>query len=234
MEEIRINKYLSECGYCSRRAADKLVEAGRVTADGRQLTPGDKVTEDMDVHVDGKSVKLETQRVVIAFNKPSGIVCTSDKKEPNNIIDAISYPIRIFTVGRLDKESRGLIFLTNDGDFMNQMTSARYHHDKEYYVTVDKEVTDDFVKRMSNGVYLQELHQKTRRCQVKKIRYDAFSITLMQGLNRQIRRMCQTLGYEVKDLQRVRVSNMRLKDLNLKEGEYRELTDEEIRSLETK
>jgi 23S rRNA pseudouridine2604 synthase len=231
MEEIRINKYLSECGYCSRRAADKLVEEGRVTADGKPLTVGDKVTEGMDVQVDGRSVKLETTRVVIAFNKPAGIVCTSDKKESNNIIDAISYPVRIFTVGRLDKDSRGLIFLTNDGDFMNQMTSARYHHDKEYYVTVDKEVTDDFVKRMSNGIYLPELHQKTRRCQVKKIRYDAFSITLMQGLNRQIRRMCKALDYEVTDLQRIRVSNMRLKDLNLKEGEYRELTEDEIRSL---
>ncbi|MDD6428367.1 pseudouridine synthase [Candidatus Weimeria sp. HCP3S3_B5] len=232
MEEIRINKYLSECGYCSRRAADKLVEEGRVTADSRTLTTGDKVTESMDVRVDGKSVKLETRRVVIAFNKPAGIVCTSDKKEPDNIIDAISYPIRIYTVGRLDKESRGLIFLTNDGDFMNQMTAARYHHDKEYYVTVDKEVTDDFIKRMAGGVYLPELRQRTRRCQVRKIRYDSFAITLNQGMNRQIRRMCEALGYRVNDLQRIRISGLNLKALNLREGEYRELTDEEMKKLE--
>ena len=138
MEEIRINKYLSECGYCSRRAADRLLEEDKVTADGRILSPGDKVTSEMDVRVDGKSVHLENTRVVPAFKKPSGIVCTAENKKKNNIVDAIGYPIRIYPVGRLDKESRGLILLTNDGELMNRLTSARYNHDKEYVVTVDK------------------------------------------------------------------------------------------------
>ena len=231
MEEIRINKYLSECGYCSRRAADKLLEEGRVTADGRILSPGDKVTSEMDVRVDGKSVHLENTRVVLAFNKPRGIVCTAEKKEKNNIVDAIGYPIRIYPVGRLDKESRGLILLTNDGELMNRLTSARYNHDKEYVVTVDKEVTADFVKKMSAGIYLTELKKKTRPCQVRKIKYDAFSIILHQGLNRQIRRMCAALGYEVKDLERIRISGLTLKSLELNEGEYRELNADELRRL---
>ncbi len=231
MEEIRINKYLSECGYCSRRAADRLLEEGRVTADGRILSPGDKVTSEMDVRVDGKSVHLENTRVVLAFNKPRGIVCTAEKKEKNNIIDAIGYPIRIYPVGRLDKESRGLILLTNDGELMNRLTSARYNHDKEYIVTVDKEVTADFVQRMSAGIYLTELKKKTRPCLVRKIKYDAFSIVLHQGLNRQIRRMCAALGYEVKDLLRIRISGLTLKGLELNEGEYRELRADELRRL---
>lgn len=231
MEEIRINKYLSECGYCSRRAADKLLEAGRVTADGKALSPGDKVTSGMDVRVDGKAVHPENKHVVIAFNKPRGIVCTAEKKEKNNIVDAIGYPIRIYPVGRLDKDSRGLILLTNDGDLMNKLTSARFNHEKEYIVTVDKEVTADFVNKMSAGIYLPELKKKTRPCQVRKIKYDAFSIVLYQGLNRQIRRMCAALGYEVKDLLRIRISGLTLKSLELNEGEYRELNVDELRRL---
>lgn len=231
MEEIRINKYLSECGYCSRRAADRLVEEGRVTADGRKLKPGDKVTAQMKVQVDGKPVHLEQERVVLAFNKPVGIVCTAEKKEKNNIVDAIGYPVRIYPVGRLDKDSRGLIFLTNDGELMNRLTSARFHHEKEYLVTVDKEVTADFVKKMESGIYIPELRQKTRRCRVKKIRYNTFTIVLNQGLNRQIRRMCDALGYHVKDLLRIRISGLKLKDLELNEGEYRELTADELRRL---
>ena len=153
------------------------------------------------------------------------------KKEKNNIVDAIGYPVRIYPVGRLDKDSRGLIFLTNDGELMNRLTSARFHHEKEYLVTVDKEVTADFVKKMESGIYIPELRQKTRKCRVKKIRYNTFTIVLNQGLNRQIRRMCDALGYHVKDLLRIRISGLKLKDLELNEGEYRELTADELRRL---
>lgn len=231
MEEIRINKYLSECGYCSRRAADRLLEQGRITADGRTLKPGDRVNGGMDIRVDGKVVRHQSSKVVIAFNKPVGIVSTADSREPDNIVDAIAYHERIYPVGRLDKDSRGLILLTNDGELMNRLISARYNHEKEYFVTVDKEVTADFVKQMSSGVYLSALHRRTQKCRVVKTRYNAFSIVLTQGMNRQIRRMCETLGYQVKDLQRVRISGLRLKELGLHEGEYRELTREEIHEL---
>lgn len=232
MEEIRINKYLAECGYCSRRAADKIIEAGRVTADGKRLKPGDRVTTDMDVRVDNKPVKPEDERIVIAFNKPVGLVCTADSSEKDNIVDAIGFPLRIYPVGRLDKDSRGLIFLTNDGDFANRMTHARYHHEKEYVVTVDREVTSDFIKQMSGGIYISELHRRTQKCRVKKIRYNTFSIVLTQGMNRQIRRMCETLGYRVSDLVRTRIVNVTLKTFDLADGEYHVLTDEEIDSLE--
>lgn len=226
MEDIRINKYLSECGYCSRRAADKLLQEGRVSADGVTLKAGDRVNDTMDVRVDGVSVHIEQKRIILAFNKPAGIVCTADHSEKNNIVDYIDYPIRIYPVGRLDKESRGLIFLTNDGEFANHMTRARYGHEKEYIVTVDKNITSDFIHHMSEGVYLHELHQKTRKCHVRKIRHNAFSIILMQGLNRQIRRMCSELGYEVRDLRRIRIDSIALDDLGINEGEYREVTDD--------
>lgn len=231
MEEqgaIRINKYLSEVGYCSRRAADKLIEQGRVTINGKVPEMGTKVLPTDQVAVDGEIIsEAQEKRIYIAFNKPVGIVCTTDTGvEPDNIIDYINYPTRIFPIGRLDKPSEGLIFLTNDGDIVNKILRARNNHEKEYLVTVNKPITKEFIEDMSNGVPI--LGTMTRNCYVKQInRYD-FKIILTQGLNRQIRRMCEYFDYHVMKLKRVRIMNIKL---DVPVGRWRYLTEDEIEEI---
>ena len=226
-EPVRLNKYLSEAGVCSRREADRLIETGRVTVDGKTAQTGMKIIPGQEVRVGKKLVSKGDEMVVLAVNKPRGIVCTEEKRERNSIVRFLDYPIRVTYIGRLDKDSRGLLLMTNNGDIINRMMRASNYHEKEYKVTVDKEVTDEFLEKMAGGVPI--LDTVTRPCRVRKIGKYTFSIILTQGLNRQIRRMCEALGYEVKDLLRVRVMNIRLG--SLKEGEYRELTDEELDEL---
>lgn len=226
-EPVRLNKYLSEAGVCSRREADRLIESGRVTVDGRLAQTGMRITPGQEVRVGRKVVSGKDEMIVLAVNKPRGIVCTEEKRERNSIIRFLNYPSRITYVGRLDKDSHGLLLMTNNGDIINRMMRASNHHEKEYKVTVDQEVTDDFLKQMSEGVHI--LDTVTRPCRVTRIGKYTFSIILTQGLNRQIRRMCEALGYQVKDLLRVRVMNIRLG--SLREGEYRELTDRELEEL---
>jgi len=228
LEKTRINKYLSEVGYCSRRAADKLLEEGRITINGKIPELGTKVSDEDEIFVDGKSIrKTEEEFVYIAFNKPVGIVCTTDvKREKNNIIDYISHPKRIFPVGRLDKPSEGLILLTSDGDIVNKILRAKNNHEKEYLVRVDKPITEKFLEKMRNGVPI--LDTVTRKCEVEKIDTMNFRIVLTQGLNRQIRRMCEYLGYEVKKLKRIRIMNIKL---DLPVGKWRDLTSGELSEL---
>lgn len=229
LEKIRINKYLSEVGYCSRRAADKLLEEGRITINGKIPELGTKVSEEDEIFVDGKSIKkTEEEFVYIAFNKPVGIVCTTDtKREKNNIIDYINHPKRIFPIGRLDKPSEGLILLTSDGDIVNKILRARNNHEKEYLVRVDKPITEKFLEKMRNGVPI--LDTVTKKCEVEKIDTMNFRIVLTQGLNRQIRRMCEYLGYEVKKLKRIRIMNIKL---DLPVGKWRNLSAEEMKELD--
>lgn len=224
----RINKYLSEVGYCSRRAADKLIEEGRVTINGKVPEKGTKVGPNDEVRVYGKLVKVQEESpVYIAFNKPIGIVCTTDTNvEKDNIIDYIKYPKRIFPIGRLDKPSEGLIFLTNDGDIVNKILRARNEHEKEYIVTVDKAVTKRFLEQMSNGVPI--LDTVTRKCKVTKLGTFKFKIVLTQGLNRQIRRMCEYFDYEVLTLKRTRIMNVKL---DVPTGQWRDLTDKELAEI---
>ncbi len=225
----RINKYLSEVGYCSRRAADRLIEEGKVTVNGRTPKIGTKVEEGDKVEVEGQRIGESTKQknIYLAFNKPVGIVCTTDRKvEPDNIIDYIKYHKRIFPIGRLDKSSEGLIFLTNDGDIVNKILRARNNHEKEYIVSVNRSINRDFIQTMSNGVEI--LDTITKNCFVKKLGPKKFKIILTQGLNRQIRRMCESLGYRVQSLKRVRIMNIKL-DIPI--GKYREFTKEEILEL---
>ena len=225
----RINKYLSEVGYCSRRVADKLIEDGKVTINGKIPKMGTKIEEGDQVEVEGKRIEksIKQKNIYIAFNKPAGIVCTTDRRvEPDNIIDFIKYPTRIFPIGRLDKSSEGLIFLTNDGDIVNKILRARNNHEKEYVVTVNLPINRDFIERMSNGVEI--LDTITRNCFVQKLGPKKFKIILTQGLNRQIRRMCESLGFKVLSLKRVRIMNIKL-DVPI--GKYRELTKEELLKL---
>lgn len=226
----RINKFLSEVGYCSRREADKLIEAGRVTINGIVPEMGTKIAPDDIVAVDGEEIKNNKKSFVyLAFNKPVGIVCTTDTRvEKDNIIDFINYPKRIFPIGRLDKPSEGLILLTDDGDIVNKILRASNNHEKEYIVTVDKPISQTFIERMSVGIPLKELGKTTKKCIVKKINSNTFSIILTQGLNRQIRRMCEYLNYEVQTLKRVRIMNIKL---DTPVGEYRELTKEEFNEM---
>jgi 23S rRNA pseudouridine2604 synthase len=228
----RINKYLSEAGYCSRRAADKLINEGRVTINGTVPEMGTKVAPNDEVHVDGQLIKNNKKAFVyLAFNKPIGIVCTTDTKvEKDNIIDYINYPKRIFPIGRLDKPSEGLILLTDDGDIVNKILRASNNHEKEYIVTVDKPISQTFVERMANGIFIEDLGKTTKKCIVKRIDSHAFKIILTQGLNRQIRRMCEYLNYDVQTLKRVRIMNIKL---DTKVGEYRELTKEEFKEMNT-
>ena len=226
---IRINKYLSEVGYCSRRVADRLIEEGKVTINGEIPEIGTKVEEGDQVKVKGESIeKLSKQKkIYLAFNKPVGIVCTTDSRvEPNNIIDFIKYPKRIFPIGRLDKPSEGLIFLTNDGDIVNKILRTRNNHEKEYIVSVNRPINRDFIYRMSNGVEI--LDTITKNCLVEILGPKKFKIILTQGLNRQIRRMCESLGYKVSSLKRVRIMNIKL---DIPTGKYRELTNKEIAGL---
>jgi len=226
----RINKFLSEVGYCSRREADRLIDAGRVTINGEVPEMGTKLSPTDIVHVDGKEIKnTKTEFVYLAFNKPVGIVCTTDTQvEKDNIIDFIKYPKRIFPIGRLDKPSEGLILLTDDGDIVNKILRASNNHDKEYIVMVDKPISQTFIEHMSRGIYLEELEKTTKPCIVEKLGTNTFKIILTQGLNRQIRRMCEYLTYEVEALKRVRIMNIKL-DMPL--GEYRELTTSEFTEL---
>ncbi len=224
----RINKYLSEVGYCSRRAADKLIEQKRVTINGKVPEMGTKISANDEVRVDGELISApKDEPVYIAFNKPVGIVCTTDTRvEKDNIIDFINYPTRIFPIGRLDKPSEGLIFLTNDGDIVNKILRARNNHEKEYIVTVDKPITKKFVEQMSNGVPI--LDTITRKCFVEQIGVVKFRIILTQGLNRQIRRMSEHLGYHVRELKRIRIMNV---SLDIPIGEWRDLTAEELKEI---
>ena len=226
----RLNKYLSEAGYCSRRAADRLIEAGRVTINDVVPEMGTKVASEDVVKVDGEIIGERKQDFVyLAFNKPVGIVCTTDTRvEKDNIIDYINYPKRIFPVGRLDKPSEGLILLTDDGDIVNKILRASNNHEKEYIVTVDQPISQTFIERMAGGIYLEDLDKHTNKCEVKKIDKFTFSIILTQGLNRQIRRMCEYCNYEVQALKRVRIMNIKL---DVSSGQYRELTKEEFKNL---
>ena len=228
MKETRINKFLSEAGYCSRRAADKLIEQNRVTINDEVPLMGTKIVQGDIVKVDGKLIsKKEEKPVYIALNKPVGIVCTTDTKvEKDNIIDFMSYPKRIFPIGRLDKASQGLILMTNDGDIVNKILRAKNNHQKEYIVQVNKEITQDFLHQMRNGIPI--LDTVTKKCEVEQVGKYRFKIVLTQGINRQIRRMCEYLDFRVMLLRRVRIMNIHL-DINI--GEYRELTKKELKDL---
>ncbi len=225
----RINKYLTEVGYCSRRAADKLIDQGRVRINGKVPELGTKLSPNDEVHVDGVLISEPKEaHTYITFNKPIGIVCTTDTRvEKNNIIDYINHPKRIFPIGRLDKPSEGLIFLTSDGDIVNKILRARNNHEKEYVVTVDKPITNDFVKKMSNGIPI--LDTITRKCKVEKIAHNKFKIILTQGLNRQIRRMCEYLDYNVLKLKRIRIMNI---NLDVPVGQWRDLTKDELEEID--
>ena len=225
----RINKYLSEVGYCSRREADKLILEGKVTINGEISEIGAKVKKNDQIEVKGQRIEKSTKQknIYLAFNKPVGIVCTTDRNvERNNIIDFIKYPKRIFPIGRLDKLSEGLIFLTNDGDIVNKILRARNNHEKEYIVKVNRPINSDFIQSMSNGVEI--LGTITKNCFVKKLGPKKFKVILTQGLNRQIRRMCETLGYKVLSLKRIRIMNIKL---DMPTGEYREFSKEELQEL---
>jgi len=224
----RINKYLSEIGYCSRREADKLIAAGRVWINGKKAEMGVKVSPQDKITVNGEPVhQTKNKFVYLAFNKPKGIVCTTDTRvEKDNIIDYINYPKRIFPIGRLDKPSEGLILLTNDGDIVNKILRAKNNHEKEYIVRVNKPITQDFIQKMSSGVPI--LDTVTKKCFVKQTHKTQFRIVLTQGLNRQIRRMCEHLNYKVTELQRVRILNIKL---DVKVGKWRYLKPEELKTL---
>ena len=226
---VRLNKFLSEAGVCSRREADRLIENGKVTVDGKRAEMGMRVSPSQRVCVGKKEVRQKNEMVLLAVNKPVGIVCTEEKKEKNNIIRFLNYPTRVTYIGRLDKDSEGLLLLTNQGELVNKMMRAGNCHEKEYLVTVDKPVTDDFIKKMSSGVPI--LGTVTRKCQVEKTGKKTFRIILTQGLNRQIRRMCEYLGYRVERLVRVRVMNLELGDLPV--GQYREAAEKELENLKS-
>lgn len=228
-ETVRLNKYLSASGICSRREADRQIASGNVTVNGKKAVMGQQVCAGDEVVYRGRRVCGKNEPVLLLFHKPIGIVCTSEKREPHNIIDFVNYPTRLYPVGRLDKDSRGLILLTNQGDLANRILPGRNRHEKEYIVRVDRPLQRDFIQKMAAGVYLPELEVTTRPCRIKQQSKYTFSIVLTQGLNRQIRRMCQVLGYHVRDLKRVRIMNLELG--NLKEGEYRPVTGEEYRQL---
>ena len=227
-ELIRLNKYLSEIGYCSRRAGDKLIESGRVFINGKVAQLGQKICVNDEIKVDDKVLEAKKKKkIYLALNKPIGIVCTTDTRvEKDNIIDFINYPERIFPIGRLDKPSSGLILLTNDGDIVNKILRTEHNHEKEYLVKVDKPLSQTIIDRMSKGVPI--LDTVTKECEIKKLSTNEFKIILTQGLNRQIRRMCEYFNYKVVSLERTRIMNIKL-DLPL--GEHRELTNDEISSL---
>lgn len=227
----RINKYLSSHGVCSRREADRMVAEGRVLVDGKTAVMGEMVDDSNTICIDGRQISSASpEQIIIAFNKPVGIVCTTkDRHNKNNIVDYIRYPERIYPVGRLDKESDGLILLTNDGDMMDRILRSVNGHEKEYIVSVNRPINDTFIKRMSEGIYLEELERTTKKCVVRKVSDRTFRIILTQGLNRQIRRMCDALGYKVTKLTRIRIMNIELGELAV--GQYRELTESEVTVL---
>lgn len=230
---IRLNKYLSEAGICSRREADRLILAGKVTVDGEKAVPGTKVEEGQEVRIGKKVVNNGSEKIVLAVNKPAGIICTEDRRVRNSIVRFLDYPVRVTYAGRLDKDSEGLLLMTNDGDLINAMMRARYGHEKEYKVTVDRPLTEEFLEGMQGGVHIvdqeKELDVVTRPCRVSAMGKYTFSIVLTQGVNRQIRRMCETFGYKVRKLVRVRVMNVELG--GLKPGAVRKLSEQELREL---
>lgn len=223
----RLNKFIADSGYCSRREADRLIEEGRVMVDGRKGVLGDKVLMGTKVVVDGHSLTGDGEKVYIVLNKPAGIVCTADPREPMNVVDYINYPIRIFPVGRLDKDSEGLLLLTSDGEIVNRLLRAAGGHEKEYEVEIDRPVTKEFVEKMMAGVPI--LDTVTLPCKVRKTDERSFNIILIQGLNRQIRRMCEALGCNVRKLRRIRIMNIKLG--NMQPGQWREVTEAELSTL---
>ena len=230
MEKERLNKYLAACGICSRRDADKLIEAGKVTVNGVTAVAGVKVSGSDEVKVNGRLLSGKEEKVVFAYYKPVGVICTQkDKFADKKISDMVKLPVRVTYAGRLDKDSEGLLLLTNDGDLIEAMMKGSAGHEKEYIVKVNKEITDEFLEKMSLGVYLKELHIMTRPCSIEKIGKFTFRITLTQGVNRQIRRMTEEFGYHVRAIKRVRVVNIEL--ANLKPGEFRQVKNDELRVL---
>ena len=228
MESTSLNKYISETGICSRREADKFIESGRVTLNGVIAVKGNRVTEGDVVLLNGKPLRSNPKRIYIAFHKPRGLTCTTDLRDKSNVVSYINHTQRIFPIGRLDKDSEGLIFLTNDGDIVNKILRSRNGHEKEYIVVVDKPLAPDFVRRMSNGIPI--LGTTTKQCAVEKKGQSTFRIILTQGLNRQIRRMCEYMGYEVKKLKRIRIMSMKLDDLAV--GKWRYFTEAEMKEIE--
>ncbi len=230
MEQIRLNKYLAQCGVCSRREADKLIEQGKVFINGSLATVGKTVNLTDEITVNGKVVAGQTEKVVLAYYKPIGVTCTEkDAHAKKKITDMIDYPVRVTYAGRLDRDSEGLILLTNDGDLIHAVMRGANYHEKEYLVKVNKEITPDFLNKMSKGIYLKDLDKTTRECTINQTGKFTFQIVLTQGFNRQIRRMCAELGYQVKSLKRVRIMNIKLGDL--KYGTYREVVGEELKQL---
>lgn len=237
MEEIRLNKFLSEAGVCSRREADRMIEEGRITVDGKKAETGMRVRPDQEIKVGKKVISMSREEeVLLAVYKPPGVICTTDRREKRNIVDYVGYPTRIYPIGRLDKDSEGLILMTNIGGLVNKMMRAANYHEKEYLVTVHKPVTEAFLERMAKGVRIRKeekgevlLDAMTRPCQVEKLGKYSFRIILTQGLNRQIRRMCEALGYQVTHLKRVRVLNIELKGMH--PGTWRKVTDKELKQL---
>lgn len=237
MEEIRLNKYLSEKGVCSRREADRLIDQGQVTVDGKTAVTGMKIRPEQVICVGDRQISDGPKRdILLAVHKPVGVICTTDKRERRNIVDFVGYPVRIYPIGRLDKDSEGLILMTNNGELVNRIMMAAHYHEREYLVTVNKPVTDAFLEQMRKGVHIRKeekgevlLDAVTRPCTVERIGKQRFRIILTQGLNRQIRRMCEALGYRVVQLKRVRIMNVQLKGLPL--GHYREVVGEEYERL---
>ncbi len=230
METIRLNKYLAHCGVCSRRDADRLIEQGQVSVNGHTARPGQQVSGQDEIVVAGKRVLENKKTVVLAFYKPVGVICTErDAHAEKKIADVVKYPVRVTYAGRLDKDSEGLLLLTNDGDLIQGMMRGANFHEKEYIVRVDKEITHDFLNKMADGIYLKELDLTTRKCEIKKTGKYTFDIVLTQGLNRQIKRMCEACGYRVRSLKRIRVMHITLD--KLKPGEYYELPDREVKRL---
>lgn len=223
----RLNKFLADSGYCSRREADRLIEEGRVTVDGRTGILGDKILPGMTVKVNGKALTGQGEKVYLLLNKPAGIVCTADSREPMNVVDYLDYPVRVYPVGRLDKDSEGLLLMTSDGDIVNRLLRAAGGHEKEYEVMVDRAVTPDFLEKMAAGVPI--LDTVTLPCKIRRTGEKSFNIILVQGLNRQIRRMCEALGYRVTYLRRIRIMNLRLG--KMQPGQWRELTSGELETL---
>ena len=229
---MRLNHYISSCGVCSRREADKLISTGRVKVNGNVPSPGLSVDDGDIVTVDGKEIKLQNKKIVLAYYKPVGVVCTQkDEHALRTLSSEIKYPVRVTYAGRLDKDSEGLLLLTNDGDLINAMMKGSNRHEKEYEVVVDKKITGDFLNKMAGGVYLKDLDKTTRGCNITKTGPSSFKIILTQGLNRQIRRMCDTLGFKVLSLKRIRVMTVKLSDYNLKPGKFVELSKDEMDKL---
>jgi 23S rRNA pseudouridine2604 synthase len=228
-DSIRLNKAISDSGFCSRRKADILIEQGRVTLNGEKVSLGDRAMPGDEIRVDGKLITENETLVYIALNKPVGITCTTDTRVKGNVVDFIGHKERIFHVGRLDKPSEGLLLMTNDGDIVNKILRAGNDHEKEYIVKTDRPITDDFIKKMGSGIWLEELETMTKKCEVEQLSRFTFRIVLVQGLNRQIRRMCDYLGYDVVELKRIRIMNIHLGDLAI--GKWRDLTPKELNDL---